>query len=97
MLDLISLSEIPDNLREFYRVLCSNGQLVVLSLTEGINLTSQAIVGAWKLAYSISPVFWGGCRPMELSNLIRETGFNLEIRVVLVQIGVPSEIILASK
>lgn len=95
VLDLITLGEIPGILEEFYRVLKPEGQMVAISLTEGTNFPSRAIVGAWKLVYSVSPMICGGCRPLKLSDLVESAGFKLQSRDVIVQMGVPSEIILA--
>ncbi|HSF83572.1 MAG TPA: methyltransferase domain-containing protein [Anaerolineales bacterium] len=97
VLDLIPLGEIPAILQQFNRVLRPGGRVVLLALTEGVDFSSRAVVGAWKLAYAVSPVICGGCRPLALTDLVLEAGFSHISRQVVVQIAVPSEIIAAAK
>lgn len=95
VLDLIPAPEHPLWLAEFRRVLKPGGVMVLASLTEGINPPSRALVAAWKAAYALSPVVCGGCRPLELAPLVAQAGFMHVEREVVVQLGVPSEIIKA--
>jgi hypothetical protein len=69
---------------------------VILALTEGIDLPSRALVAAWKGIFSLSPTVCGGCRPLELLDLVHQAGFTQVEREVVVQLGVPSEIITAT-
>lgn len=93
MLDLIPLAEIPQVLAEFRRMLRPGGRLVLVSLTEGVDLPSRLFVAAWKLAYRLNPRRLGGCRPLELADLLGHAGFTVERRVV-VQRGFPSEVLV---
>jgi hypothetical protein len=68
---------------------------VIVSLTEGVNNPSRLVVALWKAVYALSPIVCGGCRPLELSEIVRRTGFREVEREVLVQLGVPSEVIVA--
>ncbi|RME76158.1 MAG: methyltransferase domain-containing protein [Chloroflexi bacterium] len=95
VLDLIPLDDLPGLLAEMRRVLRPGGRLVLVSLTEGVNLPSRAIVGLWKLLYAASPVACGGCRPVQLAGLVRQAGFQQVSREVVVQLAVPSEVITA--
>jgi len=71
--------------------------MVILALTEGIDLPSQALVAVWKGVFSLNPAMCGGCRPLELLDLVYRAGFTQVEREVIVQLGVPSEIITAKK
>lgn len=93
MLDLIPLTEIPLVLSEFRRVLRPGGRLVLVSLTEGIDLPSRLFVAGWKLAYSLNPERLGGCRPLQLAGLLEAAGFAVE-RHIVVQRGFPSEVLV---
>jgi len=95
VLDLISAGDLPNLLAEFRRVLRPGGRLVLVSLTEGVNLPSRLLVGLWKAAYAVSPVACGGCRPVQLAGLVEAAGFCRVEREVVVQLGVPSEVIVA--
>lgn len=72
VLDLIPLRDIPTILGEFWRVLRSGGELLVLALTEGVDIPSRALVTAWKLVYTISPFTCGGYRPVQLNDLVQQ-------------------------
>ena len=95
VLDLIPQTQLPQVLAEFRRVLAPGGRMVIITLTEGTTAVSRTLVALWKAAYSVAPVACGGCRPLQLSNLVENTGFNQIERRVIVQLGVPSEIISA--
>jgi demethylmenaquinone methyltransferase/2-methoxy-6-polyprenyl-1,4-benzoquinol methylase len=95
VLDLIPARDLPGLLAEFRRVLKPGGRLVLVSLTEGVDLPSRAVVGLWKLAYAVSPVACGGCRPVQLTKLVRNAGFSRVERQVIVQLAIPSEVVMA--
>ncbi len=95
--DLMSLSDIPWVLNESKRVLKRGGSIVIVSLTEGVDGPSRALVAAWKAAYAISPITCAGCRPLQLLPLLMTTGFTLTHSEVITQMAVPSEILVAKK
>jgi S-adenosylmethionine-diacylgycerolhomoserine-N-methlytransferase len=97
VLDLISLTDIACVLAESKRSLKSNGLIVIVALTEGVDVPSRALVTLWKAAYNISPVSCAGCRPLMLSKMLVAEGFKDVQREVIVQLGVPSEIVTATK
>jgi ubiquinone/menaquinone biosynthesis C-methylase UbiE len=96
VLDLVPMVEIPDWLAGFRRALEPGGRMVLLSLTEGVDSASRAFVRLWKLAYTVSPIACGGCRPLQLTELAQRAGFCSLERQVIVQYGVPSEVIVAT-
>jgi len=93
MLDLIPGAELPAVLAEFRRVLRPSGRLVLVSLTEGVDLRSRLFVARWKLGYRLDPQRFGGCRPLQLHALLGQAGFTVE-RHVVVQRGFPSEVLV---
>ncbi|MGE5222809.1 MAG: ubiquinone biosynthesis protein UbiE, partial [Omnitrophica WOR_2 bacterium] len=88
-------AELPGILSEFRRVLKDDGRVVLVALTEGVNFPSRLLMATWKALYKISPVACAGCRPLQLSALFKKAGFNQVQREVVVQLAMPSEIILA--
>ena len=97
VLDLLPTGAIPELLSDFYHLLKPGGRAVLLALTEGVDLPSRSLVAAWKLVYAVSPLACGGCRPLQLTHLVKQAGFDPVEREVIVQLGLPSEIIVASR
>jgi demethylmenaquinone methyltransferase/2-methoxy-6-polyprenyl-1,4-benzoquinol methylase len=97
VLDLMPAADIPRVLDHLFRVLAPGGRVLLLSLTEGEDFASRSLVAAWKFIYSFAPLACGGCRPLVLSEWVTAAGFVIMARETVVQWGVPSEIILASR
>ena len=95
VLDLIPACDLADILINFHRLLKPGGRLVLLSLTDGINTASRAFVRLWKWVYALNPIACGGCRPLELACMVEQAGFTVIHREVIVQWGVPSEVVAA--
>lgn len=95
-LDLLALRDVELALREARRVLRPGGRLAVCSLTEGRTLAQRALIGAWKGIHRwLGAARVGGCRPLELTELVRAAGFTLEADEHVAQLGIPSEVLLA--
>jgi hypothetical protein len=71
--------------------------MVIIALTEGVDTASRALVATWKGIFALNPALCGGCRPLQLLELVRGADFDQVEREVIVQMGVPSEIIRADK
>lgn len=97
VLDLMPRADLPGILAEFRRVLKDGGRAVLVALTEGVDIPSRALVAVWKGLYTISPIACAGCRPLQLATLLEQAGFKHVKREVVVQLAMPSEIILANK
>lgn len=97
VLDLLPIYDIPGILAGLQRVLKPGGRIVIVALTEGVTPSSRALVAVWKGVYKVSPITCAGCRPLQLSQLVEKTGFSYVSREVIVQLAVPSEILVATK
>ena len=91
--DLLPPREHTAVLHQLKGVLRPGGQVTIVALTEGVGPVSRAFVAAWEWMYARSPWLCGGCRPLQLQGALERTGFDHIERAVVVQLGVPSEIV----
>lgn len=97
LLDLLPQYAIEPTLAEFKRLLKPGGRLTLLYLSEGVDTISRGLVALWRAVYRLSPRLCAGCRPLALSGSVRQAGFDLLSCETIVQLGVPSQLILAEK
>jgi ubiquinone/menaquinone biosynthesis C-methylase UbiE len=97
VLDLTPVTVIPVFLREMLRVLRPGGTAVLVGLTEGVTLASRVMMAGWKAFYRLSPTSLGGCRPLRLTYSLLQAGFVDVRREVVVQSGMPSEILVSRR
>ena len=93
MFDLISLDQMDIVINEFARVLKPGGKLVLVNMTKA----KQFGAGLYERIYRISPTLMGGCRGVQLSNLLTDHGFIIQNREYIQQMLFPSEVILATR
>jgi ubiquinone/menaquinone biosynthesis C-methylase UbiE len=93
MFDLIAFDEMDSVLAEFRRVLKPNGKLVLVNMTKGERFGSKV----YERIYRLSPRTMGGCRGVNLSDRLQESGFRVETREYHQQMLFPSEVILAKR
>lgn len=91
--DLLPPREHITALQQIRAVLRPGGQVMIVALTEGVGPISRAFVAVWEWMYERSPWLCGGCRPLQLRGALERTGFERIQREVVVQLGVPSEIV----
>jgi demethylmenaquinone methyltransferase/2-methoxy-6-polyprenyl-1,4-benzoquinol methylase len=97
VLDMIPLKDIPGILGEFKRILKPGGRITIITLTEGIDRSSNMIVSVWKTPYKVSPIVCGGCRPLQMEDALGQAGFTNITRQVIAQLAIPSEITSGQK
>ena len=95
--DLLSGSDARALIDETRRVLAPGGLLALVSLTNGTTLASRIVAGSWGAIADRWPSLVGGCRPIELRDLIKRGGWELVEREVVTSWGVPSEILVAAR
>lgn len=92
MFDLLTVAEMEAALAEFHRVLRPRGRLVLANMTHG----ETAPARFFEAVYRLSPQLMGGCRGVQLSELVARAGFRItRPREYIVQALFPSEIIHA--
>ena len=93
MFDLIFFDQMDDVINEFARVLKPGGKLVLVNMTKA----EQSGAGLYERIYRISPPLMGGCRGVQMFDLLTEHGFKVITREYVQQMLFPSEVILATK
>lgn len=94
LLELLPQASLADTLVEFSNRLVSGGRMVLLSLTEGIDLTSKLFTTVWNQVYKISATACGGCRPLDLIGNVQKTGLRIIHYETIVQLGIPSQLVV---
>lgn len=93
--DLLSDGDASALIAEAHRLLAPGGLLALASLTPGITPTSRVIANGWGAIARRSPRLVGGCRPIELRDLVEPRLWTLRKQDVVVSWGVPSEALVA--
>jgi ubiquinone/menaquinone biosynthesis C-methylase UbiE len=96
VLDLLSDADIRSLIAEAYRVLKPDGRLCLVSLTNGVTIISKIVSTLWKILYKARATLLGGCRPVSLKSYLDQTLWTLKYHHVVVQYGVPSEVVIAT-
>lgn len=93
--DLLDDSDVASVLGEFERILTPDGLLCLVSLRAGITRFERLISGLWRMVWRRAPNLLGGCRPIQLDQLL---GGQWVIRGqdVVHSWGLVSEVILAT-
>jgi ubiquinone/menaquinone biosynthesis C-methylase UbiE len=97
VLDLVSLADADHLLKEAWRLLAPGGLLGLVSLTHGVNPASRLVSRAWAALATWAPQLVGGCRPVELIDLLPETRWAIESQEVVISWAVPSEVVVARR
>jgi ubiquinone/menaquinone biosynthesis C-methylase UbiE len=97
VLDLLSDSDSRALVLEAHRLLARGGLLALVSLTGGTTAVSRLVSGTWGAIASRWPGFVGGCRPIELRNLIDPGIWDVVVNDVVAHWGVPSEVLVAAR
>lgn len=97
MLDLIPERDMPGILSEFYRVLKPGGRMVLLNMSK----RNETVRTSREFLYSILPAkfvlyFLGGCRPVLMEGMTKDTGFD-SIKRTYLEGKFPSEVVVAVK
>ncbi len=92
--DLLSPEDSAVMLEEARRLLRPDGRLCAVSLAQGATRTTRLVSRAWTAIWSRLPVAVGGCRPIDLRQLLE--GWRIEHHALLSAWGLTSEVVIAS-
>lgn len=93
--DLLTESLARGLLEEARRLLEPDGRLCLVGLTHGTTVPSRALCRVWNGAWRLAPAMVGGCRPVDLTDLL--DGWHIEHVTTVVAWTVPSQIVVASR
>jgi len=96
VLDLLSEGDIRQAIAEASRVLKAGGKICLVSLTHGVSLASRIVEALWSGMFQWHAAWVGGCRPIDLDSFLDPKRWSIDYRNVVSQLGVPSEVIIAS-
>jgi ubiquinone/menaquinone biosynthesis C-methylase UbiE len=97
VLDLLSAEEIRTLLAEARRVLVPGGLLGIASLTRGRSRTARVVTRVWERVHALRPAWVGGCRPIEVAELLSDPGWTLRHRSVVAPFAIASEVVVAER
>jgi ubiquinone/menaquinone biosynthesis C-methylase UbiE len=97
VLDLLRFEDIQAILQEAWRVLTGEGYLALASLTHGFTFLSRVVERIWTATYGIQPLLVGGCRPINLSELVSEPSWRIRYDDTFSSYGISSEVLVAEK
>ena len=96
VLDLLSEGDIQAFLEEAQRALTWDGRLCLAGLTHGTTLLSRLVTWVWRVIHWIHPRLVGGCKPVKLTEFLRQEYWTVLHHRVVVAYGIPSEVVVAS-
>ncbi|MFQ5937104.1 MAG: class I SAM-dependent methyltransferase [Acidiferrobacterales bacterium] len=97
VLDLLTLADIRALLAEAHRILAADGLLGLVSLTHGFTAVSRLVERAWVTLHKRRPALVGGCRPIDLQELIGNSLWHTHYQKKFSAFGIPSEVLVAAK
>jgi len=97
VLDLLPRAKILGALDWAFDVLEPDGLFCFAGITKGTGLVSRCVMGLWSFVFSLKPSWVGGCRPLELAELLGPDQWAVEHRRVVVAWGIASEVVVARK
>jgi ubiquinone/menaquinone biosynthesis C-methylase UbiE len=97
VLDLLSSDHARELVAEAHRLLEPDGLLCAVSLTHGETAVSRLVSSVWGAVAAVTPALVGGCRPIEVSELLSRGGWRITHREVISSWGVPSEVVVARR
>ncbi len=95
--DLLSPGDARALIGEAARVLAPGGLLALVSLTHGTTGSSRIFSTGWQAFAERWPRLAGGCRPIDLRELVVAPEWSIRRCEVVVRFAVPSQVLIASR
>ena len=97
VLDLMGPDDSRRWLAEAHRVLAPAGLLCLVSITPGTSRVSRFVSDAWTRVWRRRPSVVGGCRPIELLDILEQGQWTTLHREVVTAWSVSSEVVVARR
>jgi len=97
VLDLLSREQIKLFLGEAFRVLAANGLLCLVSLSHGQEMPHRLVSSIWSRIHRLSPWIVGGCRPIDLTEFLSSSQWQINRSQLIRTMGITSQVVLASR
>lgn len=94
VLDLLDDSDAVAVLREFERILTNDGLVCLVGLRPGITRFERLVSGLWTMVWRRAQQLMGGCRPIQLDQLLDQR-WTIRQRRVVHAWGLVSEVVVA--
>jgi hypothetical protein len=95
--DLLAADDARALLGEPHRLLEPTGRLAVVGLTRGTTPASRGVSGRGVRSPCGWPGLLGGCRPLELSELLDGSRWRVLSREIVTSWAVPSDVLVAAR
>jgi hypothetical protein len=69
----------------------------LVSLTHGHGVMTKLVSAAWEMIHRLNPKLVGGCRPIELRDLLGEDRWRVRHHQIVAAWGITSEVLIASR
>jgi SAM-dependent methyltransferase len=97
VLDLLSPEAIEGVIREAHRMLVPGGLLGLASLASGFTTASRIVSWMWLRVHALRPSLVGGCRPLELREVLPGEAWRIRHRARVAPLGLPLEAVVAER
>ncbi len=95
--DLLAPEYAATIISEAHRILSSGGKLCLVSLGRGTSGLSRIVTALWETVWRLKPEFVGGCRPVDLRNLLRPGDWYIDHHRSVASFGIMSDVLVASR
>lgn len=97
VLDLLSLDDARAVVAEAHRMLRPGGLLGLASLTVGFDVATRIVAAVWSRLHAWSPALAGGCRGIELFDLLQQPRWSVRHVARLAPFAIPLEVVVAER
>lgn len=82
---------------EAHRILRGDGKLCVVSLARGTSRLSRIVTAFWETMWRLNPQLVGGCRPVDLCNLLMPGEWSIDYHRSVTSFAIASDVLVASR